>query len=179
MDREELGRRIYSACYLTGQFRLRSGQVSSAYFDKYRLEADPVLLREVGGALASQLPAGTEVVAGLELGGVPLATVVSQLTGLPAAFVRKAAKPYGTCQLAEGAPVEGRRVAVVEDVVTTGGQVVASCLELAAAGARVRSVLCVVDREAGASASLAAHGVALSSLFTLAELGALAGQPRP
>ena len=87
---------------------LRSGVVSNEYFDKYRFEADPVLLRDIAAALVPLVPAGTEALAGLELGGVPIATVLSQLTGIPAYFVRKEAKTYGTCQLAEGGDVDGR-----------------------------------------------------------------------
>ena len=67
------------------------------------------------------LPPATSL-AGLELGGVPLATMLSQLTGFPAMFVRKEAKTYGTCRLAEGGELDGRRLAVVEDVVTSAGR---------------------------------------------------------
>ena len=69
------------------------------------------------------LPDGTELLGGLELGGVPIATMLSARTGLPALFVRKKAKEYGTCKLAEGPDVAGRRVTLVEDVITTGGAV--------------------------------------------------------
>ena len=111
---------------LAGTFTLRSGAVSNEYFDKYRFESDPALLRRIGEAMAPLVPVGTEVLAGLELGGVPLATILAQVTGLPACFVRKEAKSYGTCQLAEGLDLAGRQVTVVEDVVTSGGQVVIS-----------------------------------------------------
>src|SRR5437016_3235209 len=98
----DLGRRIFEACHLTGSFRLRSGTVSHEYFDKYLFEADPVLLREIALAMAPQIPPETQVLAGLELGGVPIATLLSQVTGLPCLFVRKQAKEYGTCRVAEG-----------------------------------------------------------------------------
>jgi small conductance mechanosensitive channel len=58
--------------------------------------------------------------AGLELGVVPIAPMLASLSGLPVVFVRKTAKSYGTCHLAEGAPVAGRTLLVVEDVVTSG-----------------------------------------------------------
>lgn len=93
-------RRIYDRCHLTGEFGLRSGASSDEYFDKYLFESDPKLLREIARALVQLLPEQVDAVAGLELGGVPLATVVSQLSGLPALFVRKQAKTYGTCRLA-------------------------------------------------------------------------------
>jgi orotate phosphoribosyltransferase len=97
----------------------------------------------------------------------------SSWEGLPAAFVRKHAKEYGTSKLAEGADVSGRRTLVVEDVVTTGGQVVASAEALRAHGAILGSVLCVIDRSDGAN-RLADAGLDLLALFTRAELEVIA-----
>jgi orotate phosphoribosyltransferase len=128
------------------------------------------LLREIAEALGALLPARVQVLAGLELGGVPLAVVVCQVSGLPTAFVRKAAKTYGTCNLAEGAEVTGRRIAVIEDVVTSGGQVIESCRLLRGRQAQVTAVLCVIDREAGGRDNLAAEGLPLCSLFTMSDL---------
>lgn len=170
MDRADLARAIYDVSHLTGTFTLRSGAVSHEYFDKYRFESDPALLRAIAEAMAPSVPPGTEMLAGLELGGVPLATMLSQVTGIPALFVRKEAKTYGTCQLAEGGDVEGRRLTVVEDVVTSGGQVVLSCGDLRDRGGVVEHALCVIDREAGGPAALAAIDVELRPLFTMTEL---------
>ncbi len=170
VDRSELADALADACTLHGRFTLRSGQVSDTYFDKYRLEADPRLLAAVAEHLVALLPDRTEVLAGLELGGVPVATALSLRTGVPAAFVRKEAKDYGTARLAEGADIDGRSVVVVEDVVTTGGQVAMSVNDLRARGACVDTVLCVVDRSGGDVPALSALGLALRSLFTLAEL---------
>jgi orotate phosphoribosyltransferase len=170
VNRDELARRIYEVSHLTGEFTLRSGATSTEYFDKYLFESDPPLIREIAEALAPLVPDGTDALAGLELGGVPLATMLSQLTGLPALFVRKEAKPYGTCRLAEGGEVDGRRLTVVEDVVTSGGQVVASCTDLRDGGATVEHALCVIDRQSGGSAALKDIGVELRPLFTMEEL---------
>ena len=168
----ELARRIYEVSHLTGEFTLRSGATSTEYFDKYRFESDPDLLRAIAEALAPLVPDGTELLAGLELGGVPIATALSQVTGIPAVFVRKEAKTYGTCQLAEGAEVDGRRLTVVEDVVTSGGQVVASCGDLRDRGGTVEHALCVIDRQAGGPEALTAINVELRPLFTMAALEA-------
>jgi orotate phosphoribosyltransferase len=168
----ELARRVHETAHLTGTFTLRSGQVSHEYFDKYQFEADPILLRDIAEAMAPLVPAETEVLAGLELGGIPIVTMLSQVTGIPALFVRKAAKDYGTCRLAEGGEIDGRRVTVVEDVVTTGGQVLLSCAELRERGAVVDTVLCVIDREAGGPEAFAEIGLALRPLFTMSELKA-------
>jgi orotate phosphoribosyltransferase len=171
VTREELARRIYDSSHLVGEFVLRSGRTSTEYFDKYRFESDPALLRAIGDAMVRLVPQSTEALAGLELGGVPLATMLSQLTGLPAVFVRKEAKSYGTCQLAEGTAIDGRRLTVVEDVVTSGGQVVKSCEDLREHGAIVADALCVIDRESGGPEALAAIDVELHALFRMSELG--------
>jgi orotate phosphoribosyltransferase len=172
MERRELARAIYDVSHLTGRFTLRSGAVSDQYFDKYRFESDPPLLAAIAEALAALVPNGTEGLAGLELGGVPLAVQLSQVTGIPALFVRKEAKTYGTCQLAEGGSVDGRHLTVVEDVVTSGGQVVRSCGDLRDRGAVVEHALYVIDRESGGAEALAAIGVEAHPLFTMSELEA-------
>ncbi|MGD1059607.1 MAG: orotate phosphoribosyltransferase [Solirubrobacteraceae bacterium] len=170
MRSTELARTIYERARLTGEFRLRSGALSSEYFDKYLFESDPCLLREIAQALAGLLPEAVDVLAGLELGGVPLAVVASQVCGLPTVFVRKQAKQYGTGRLAEGGEVAARHVVLVEDVVTSGGQVIESCRALREAGAEIAVALCVIDREAGGRDNLAGEGVELRSLFTMSEL---------
>lgn len=169
---DSLARRIYDISHLTGEFTLRSGAVSNEYFDKYRFESDPALLREIASGMVAMLPQGIDALAGLELGGVPLATAASQISGIPTLFVRKQAKTYGTCQLAEGGELAGRRLAIFEDVVTSGGQVIESCAQLRALGAEIVVVLCVIDRESGGPERMAADGLTLRSLFTMAELKA-------
>ena len=176
-DRSTLARSVYDVAHITGTFRLRSGVTSHEYFDKYLFEADPQLLLDLATAMAPSIPAGTDALAGLELGGVPLATVLSQVTGLPTRFVRKKAKDYGTEKLAEGGAIAGQRVCVVEDVVTSGGQVVESCEALRTEGAVITGVLCVIDREAGGVANLQAADLPLTPLFTMTELKAAAGVP--
>ena len=167
-----LGDRIYERARLTGEFRLRSGATSSEYFDKYLFESDPRLLREIAEELVRLVPAGVELFAGLELGGVPVAVAVavSQVSGLPTVFVRKVAKTYGTCRLAEGGEVTEHRIAVIEDVVTSGGQVIESCRQLRDRRADIAAVLCVIDREAGGRENLAAEGLDLRALFTTSQL---------
>jgi orotate phosphoribosyltransferase len=176
---DDLARQVHAASHLTGSFVLRSGATSTEYFDKYRFESDPRLLRELAEAMAGLLPSGADGLAGLELGGVPLATMLSQVTGLPAGFVRKQAKPYGTRRLAEGLEVAGRRLVVVEDVVTSGGAVVDACRALRDEGAEVAVAVCVIDREAGGPATLAGIGVELRPLFTMSRLTRAAGAGVP
>nr|WP_238351112.1 phosphoribosyltransferase family protein [Kribbella shirazensis] len=165
-----MGRRIYAAAHLTGEFVLRSGQTTDQYFDKYRFEADPVLLDAVAQAMVPLVPADTEVLAGLEMGGIPVVTALARHTGLPCAFVRKEAKPYGTRRLAEGAETAGRRVTIVEDVVTTGGQIVLSTAELRTLGAHITDALCVINRNSTVPAALTEAGLSLHAVFTSEDL---------
>ena len=170
MSQPNLAQKVFRAAHLTGTFRLRSGTTSSEYFDKYRFEGDPALLREIASALALRLPAGYDALAGLEMGGIPIATMLSQTTGKPALFIRKKAKDYGTCRFAEGGEVKGRRLLLVEDVVTSGGQIIESARALRGEGAVISDVVCVIDRESGGVAALAKEGLTLTSLFTMTDL---------
>ena len=124
VDRAALARRIREVAYLTGQFTLRSGATSTFYWDKYRFESDPAILAAVTEAMLPILPASYDKLAGLELGGIPLATSLSLQSGKPCLYVRKEAKSYGTSNLVEGGHRQGERVVVIEDVITSGGQVV-------------------------------------------------------
>ena len=162
--------RVFAASHLTGTFVLRSGRKADHYFDKYRFESDPALLADIVAALVPLVPPGIDGVAGLELGGVPLATMLSSVTGLPAYFVRKEPKKYGTERVCEGGDVEGRLLVIIEDVVTTGGQLVLSAQDLRAEGAVVEHALCVIDREGGGADVAAAEGIELRSLFTMRDL---------
>lgn len=170
LSRKDLSRKIYEISHLKGQFKLRSGQVSQEYFDKYRFESQPELLAEIAKQMAPMIPAGTEILAGLELGGVPVATALSLHTGLPVVFVRKKAKDYGTCQFAEGIDIKNKTLCVIEDVITTGGQVLLSAQDLRQSGAKVKDVLCVIYRGPQPEVALSGEGLKMQSLFTAEEL---------
>lgn len=166
----DLAARVHRVAHLSGIFKLRSGATSTEYFDKYRFEGDPQLLREIAEAMAPLMPAGIDALAGLEMGGIPVATMLSQVTNLPTLFVRKQAKSYGTCRYAEGGEVTGRKLLIVEDVVTSGGQILESVCALRADGAIITHVVCVIDREAGGAVALSAEGLRLVPLFTMRAL---------
>jgi len=165
-----LAKEIYEIAHLTGEFTLRSGQVSHEYFDKYLFESEPKVLSKVAEELVALIPEGIEVLAGLEMGGIPIATALSLKSNIPAAFVRKKAKQYGTCKLAEGTNIEGKRICVIEDVITTGGQVILSTNDLREAGAIVEHVICVIERNPEGKRMLEEHGVKVHSLFKMEEL---------
>ena len=169
-DRALLARKVAGVSHLRGTFRLRSGVESSEYFDKYRFEAEPEILREITEQLAKRLPPDYDALAGLEMGGIPIATMLAQVTGKRALFVRKQAKIYGTCKFAEGGEVNGRRLLIVEDVVTSGGQILESVAALRGEGAIIDQVACVIDRCAGSRENLQRAELALISLFSLEDL---------
>ncbi|GAB4009472.1 orotate phosphoribosyltransferase [Nocardioides ultimimeridianus] len=168
----DLAADIDATCRLTGEFTLRSGQVSTEYFDKYLFEADPLLLARVAREMAQLLPADTELLGGLEMGGIPIATTISQLLGMPALFIRKKAKEYGTAKLAEGPEYAGKRVTLIEDVITTGGAVRDATNALREAGAIVEVVICAIDRSPEGENPLADVGLEIRPVLTKAVLDA-------
>ena len=170
MTKIELAQQIREASYLTGEFRLRSGNISNFYWDKYRFESNPVLLTAIAKKMAKLLPSSCDGLAGLELGGIPLATALSLQTGLPCFYVRKEAKPYGTCNLIEGGVKEGSRLVVIEDVITTAGQVCTSIKQIREAGYIVEHVVAVIDRQAGGEEKIKELGCSFAPVFTLTEL---------
>jgi orotate phosphoribosyltransferase len=173
VNKAQLAQEIYNIAHLTGKFTLRSGLVSNEYFDKYLFESNPTLLREIAEQLSKFIPEGTEVLAGLEMGGIPIATALSLKTGIPVVFVRKEAKAYGTCKLAEGIDIQNKNVCIIEDVVTTGGQIKLSAEDLKQVGANLKDVLCVIDRQQNGKENLYEAGLVLHSLLTMDELVAV------
>jgi orotate phosphoribosyltransferase len=144
----DLAPRISDAALLKGDFVLSSGERSSFYVDKYLFSTEPNLLRDVAGALAAELPGGVERLAGVELGAVPLVVATALATGLPYVIVRKSAKDHGS---SAGRSIEGNlyrdeRVALVEDVVTTGTQAVRAARNLEETGVEVVTIVAVLDR---------------------------------
>ena len=169
MDKSFLAKQIVEVCHLKGRFTLRSGQTSKEYFDKYRFEAIPQLLESIALLMTPLIPKETELLAGLEMGGIPLVTALSFKTGKPVRFIRKEAKAYGTRQIAEGGDIRGKTLCLIEDVITTGGQALLSAKALREAGAKVSAVLCVIYRGDNLS-DLEKQGLKVIPLFTRDEL---------
>lgn len=176
MKKAELGKKIYEISNIKGEFTLRSGQIATEYFDKYLFEANPSVLRTIAKQMADLLPQTFDHLAGLEMGGIPIATALSLHTGRHALFVRKRAKDYGTCKLAEGGDIDGATLVIIEDVVTSGGAVIDAVTELRQRGATVSQVCCVIDRESTGRENLEQLGLTFTPLFTKSELEQLAGQ---
>ncbi len=172
MERAKLAKQIRTASFLKGHFRLRSGETSRFYLDKYRFESDPTLLSAVAAELQKLLPQSFDKLAGLELGGIPLVVALSLRTGRKCLYVRKTPKTYGTCNLVEGSFSQGEVVVVIEDVITTAGQACNSVNQMRQLGLVVPYVVCVLDRQHGGKENLKQIGCSLSSVFTMDELQA-------
>ena len=171
MARETLAKRIADVALLRGTFTLRSGRTSNYYLDKYRFETQPDILVELGRLLAEHVTADVDRIAGPELGAVPLAAAASMASGKPCVFVRNAKKEYGSNKQIEGLFHPGETVVIVEDIMTTGGQVVEAAKTIEAAGLKVKKIVGVIDRLEGARANIEAAGYVFDSLFTTRDLG--------
>lgn len=173
LDRYQILEELKETALLHGEFKLRSGQISNYYLDKYRFESQPVLLAKVAELLLDILPPAKEFdrLAGVELGGIPLVTAVSLATGKPSLFVRAKSKEYGTEKHIEGIFNPEERVVLVEDIVTTGGAALEGVKTLQEANLKVISVCAVLNREAGGAEKFAELGVPFFALFTKSEFG--------
>jgi orotate phosphoribosyltransferase len=170
MDAELVGMLKETGAVKFGDFTLSSGRKSSYYVDKYIFETNPVCLEAIGERIAKLVPAGTQRLAGIEIGSIPLAAIASVKSGTPFVIVRKEKKGYGTNKLIEGVYEKGERVLVVEDVVTTAGGAMGAVRALRDAGLIVDCVVCVVDREEGGRENLEREGLRVISLVKAGEL---------
>lgn len=172
MNRIELAKAIYERAYIRGEFLLRSGKISNEYFDKYQFEADPTLLNAIAEQMAAIVDDDFDYLGALEMGGIPIATALAMKLNKKIVFVRKHAKEYGTSKLAEGPGIEGKKILIIEDVVTSGGQIILSVDELRSRGAIIDTALCVIDRESGGTETLSENGIQLKPLFTMSYIKA-------
>ena len=171
MKDQELFEAISSAALLRGEFTLRSGRKSRYYLDKYLFESQPAILRELGERFARHVGPATTRIAGAELGGVALAAAASIASGLPFVIVRNAKKGYGTQKMHEGKVEKGDRILLVEDIATTGGQVLEAARTLAELGATVERIVAVIDRQEGARENIEGAGFVFEALMTKTDLG--------
>jgi orotate phosphoribosyltransferase len=171
MKDSDLFRAIESAALLRGEFTLRSGRKSKYYLDKYLFEAQPAILKELGERFARKVTPQTTRIAGAELGGVALAAAASMASGLPFVIVRNAKKGYGTQKMYEGKIEKGDQILLVEDIATTGGQVLEAAKILTEAGTVVQKIVAVIDRQEGARENIEAAGYVFEALMTKTDLG--------
>jgi orotate phosphoribosyltransferase len=171
VTREELIKRIKETAYLEGDFILRSGKRSKYYLDKYLFETKPDILQALGKEFARHMSEDVTLIAGAELGGVALAAATALETGKDWIIVRNSKKGYGTSKLIEGTLQPGDVVLLVEDIATTGGQVLEAAKVVTDAGAHVKKIVCVIDRKQGAGENITGAGYTFESILTKDDLG--------
>lgn len=171
MTREELIKRIKETAYLEGDFTLRSGKKSKYYLDKYLFETCPDILKALGEEFAGHVTDDVTLIAGAELGGVALAAATAITSGKNWIIVRNSKKGYGTGKLVEGVLNAGDVVLLVEDIATTGGQVLEAAKVITEAGAKVKKIVSVIDRKQGAAENITQAGYQFESIITKDDLG--------
>ena len=160
-----------AGCVQFGEFTLASGQQSPVYLDLRRIAGDPALLRQVASAYAALLePLQFDRLAAVPYAALTIGTAVALATDRPLIYPRKEAKSYGTGQLVEGPFAPGERVAVIEDLVTSGGSVLRAVETLRNAGLQVTDVVVLIDREQGGPQNVAAAGCQLHAALTMTQV---------
>jgi orotate phosphoribosyltransferase len=171
VTRNELIKRVKETAYLEGDFILRSGKRSKYYLDKYLFETCPDILKALGKEFGKHVGDDVTLIAGAELGGVALAAAAAMETGRNWVIIRNSKKDYGTSKLVEGKLNKGDVVLLVEDIATTGGQVLEAAKVITEAGAKVKKIVAVIDRKQGAGENITAAGYKFESLLTKDDLG--------
>ena len=173
MTDTELIQRIKDSALLHGDFTLRSGRKSRYYLDKYLFQTQPDILAALAERFAAKIKklGDTDCLAGAELGGIPIVSATSIAANLPTVLIRNQKKSYGTAKQVEGKLEQGDRIVILEDIATTGGQVLEAAKSLADMGATITTIIAVIDRQEGARENIEAAGYVFDSLLTKADLG--------
>jgi orotate phosphoribosyltransferase len=171
LSRAELIDEMKSIALLEGDFTLRSGQKSRWYFDKYRFEGQPRIMHSVAHHMSRLIPADTHRLAGVELGGIPMVTALSMYADIPCVFIRKKAKDYGTAAQVEGSYEKTDRLLIIEDVVTTGGQVIEMLKDMREQGFNIIGCMSVLNRKQGADEAFEKESIPYWSLFSRDDFG--------
>ncbi len=171
---------ILEKSYRKGEFTLTSGKKSDFYIDGKQTTLHPEGAWLCGKLILEEIRKSGENIAavgGMTLGADPLVTAVSvvshtEKTPLPAFIIRKKAKGHGTGQYLEGLKniPAGSRVALLEDVVTTGGTLITAIERVEAAGLEVAMIITVVDRQEGGAENLNRAGYPLRAILTREEI---------
>ena len=171
MTRQDLIKRIKETAYLEGDFILRSGKKSKYYLDKYLFETQPDILKALGVEFAKYITSDVTLIAGAELGGVALAAATAMQTGKKWIIIRNSKKDYGTSKMVEGVLNKNDVVLLVEDIATTGGQVLEAAKIITESGAKIKKIVAVIDRKQGASENITTAGYKFESILTKEDLG--------
>ncbi len=174
MTDEQLIQRIKDSALLHGDFTLRSGRKSKYYLDKYLFQTQPDILEALAQRFAKKieaLPGKVDKLAGAELGGIPIVSATSIAANKPTVLIRNQKKNYGTAKQVEGKLEAGEHIVILEDIATTGGQVLEAAKSLTDMGATIVAIIAVIDRQEGARENVEGAGYVFDSLMTKADLG--------
>ncbi len=170
MDKKELIRLLKECGAIQfGQFVLTSGVISEYYIDIKKASTNPNILKKIAKSMA-EYTEGYDLLAGMELGAVPLVVALSLETNIPYVIIRKEKREHGTGKQIEGADVKGKRVLVIEDVTTSGGSVVKTINIIREKKGIVDEVLAVVDRESGAEEKLQSLDTSFIPLLSISDI---------
>ncbi len=159
-----------------GKVTLSSGKVSDYYVDARNVVLDPEGAYLIGKLILERIGPDVEAVAGMTLGADPIVASVSVLShlerrGLFGLIIRKEAKKHGIKKFVEGPSLpKGAKVAVVDDVVTTGGSLIKSIERLSAEGYEPVQIIAVLDRNEGGREKISEAGYRLESLYEKSDL---------
>ncbi len=152
-----------------GRFVLTSGAISDYYIDIKKASTDPKILKLIAQEMSSHTK-GYDLLAGMELGAVPLVVALSLETQIPYVIIRKEKREHGTGKQIEGGEVKGKSVLIIEDVTTSGGSVIKTIQILRENNAEVEKALVVVDRESGTREKLKKLEVEFIPLVSVSEI---------
>ena len=152
-----------------GHFILTSGAASDYYIDIKKASTNPIILKKIAESMAEYTD-GYDLLAGMELGAVPLVVALSLETGIPYVIVRKEKREHGTGKQIEGEDVSKKHVLIIEDVTTSGGSVLKTINVLRENKAVVDTILCVVDRESGTKEKLENLKMKFIPLLSVSEI---------
>jgi orotate phosphoribosyltransferase len=160
---------LTSEAVMFGEFTLTSGRKSNFYVNIKKASTDPGILKNIAECMREHL-GDEQVIAGMELGAVPLAVAVALESGLPYVIIRKEKRKHGTGSQIEGKMEEGSKVMLVEDVATTGGSLVKAVDAVREAGGVVERAIVVVDREEGGAEKAQEMNIELIPLVKISDL---------
>jgi len=152
-----------------GRFVLTSGAISDYYIDIKKASTKPLILKKISAEM-SEYTQNYDLIAGMELGAVPLVVALSLETDIPYVIIRKDKREHGTGKQIEGEDVKGKKVLIIEDVTTSGGSVVKTIQILRENKALVDEVIVVVDRESGAEEKLRTAEVSFIPLLSVSDI---------
>jgi orotate phosphoribosyltransferase len=152
-----------------GRFVLTSGAISDYYVDIKKASTNPKILKKVAESM-EKFTEGYELIAGMELGAVPILVALSLQTNIPFVIIRKEKRKHGKINQIVGNKIEDKRVLIIEDVTTSGSSVIKAIQLILENHGIVDEVVVLVDRESGAEEKLKKINVNLLPILSISEI---------